>query len=363
MTSMNSLQKKKQLWRVKMKAEDKPKYVEEARQLLTSINIDNLISNPNDLEEIGKINRLVAIFTNFSSNDGKELKRLFQEFQETGRRSTSSGTIKNRAVDVIQFIGQKIEEMDIYVIEPNEKPLLDTLDKLRKTQKLIQEGLARNDEKTQIIQEAQEKSKLFKDDIHKRKAEKLSKQTVWSKQTHDGFVIADEYGQLTPWIELLEDYLGEDKRLIREKVVEEATPYEGRKFLRSVLEKANNEVIVVDNFLSHEILSIIEPYVLKGVDFKLLTRKANNNKFRSFTVDYKVFKPQYQNKISAKENKKCHDRFVVIDNHIIYHFGASLAELGNTLSVANLIEDQKEKEKLLSKFTGWWDTGNEIHTQ
>ena len=46
--------------------------------------------------------------------------------------------------------------------------------------------------------------------------------------------------------------------------------------------------------------------------------------------------------------------------HILYHFGASLAELGYTLSMASLIEDQKEKEKLLSKFTDWWETGNEI---
>lgn len=104
-----------------MKAEDKPKYVEEARQILASIDLDYLIANPNDLKEIGKINRLVAIFTNFSSNDGQELKRLFQEFQKGARRSTSAGTIKNRAVDVLQFIGQKIEEMDIYVIDNKEK--------------------------------------------------------------------------------------------------------------------------------------------------------------------------------------------------------------------------------------------------
>lgn len=261
---------------------------------------------------------------------------------------------------MIQFIGQKIEEMDIYVIETDEKPLLATLGNLRKTQKLIQEGLARNEEKTQVVQEVQEKSKLFKDDIYKRKAEKLSKQTIWSKQTRDGFVATDEYEQLTPWIELLEDYLGEDKRLIRERVIEEASPYEGRKFLRSILEKAKSEVTVVDNFLSHEILLIIEPYILRGVNFRLLTRKKNNSKFGSFSTDYKVFKLQYSGRTAAKENEKCHDRFILIDNHILYHFGASLAELGYTLSMASLIEDQKEKEKLLSKFTDWWETGNEI---
>lgn len=343
-----------------MKAIDKPQYVKEARKLLSELDIDELLKDANNLAVISKINRLVAIFTNFDSNDGQELNKLFQEFQKWSRRSTSKGTIKNRAVDVIQFVGQKIEEMDIYVIDPNEKSLFSTLSKLKEIQKLIKEGLARNDEKQNAIKEAREKSKLFKDDIYNRKAEKLSKQTVWSKQTRDGFVAADEYSQLTPWIELYEDYLGEEKRLISERVIEDSTPYEGRKFLRFVLEKAAGEIIIVDNFLSHEILSIIEPYVLKGVSFKLLTRQLNNSKFKSFSVDYKAFKKQYSEKVLAREYKNCHDRFVVVDNHIIYHFGASLAELGNTLSVANLIEDQKEKGKLLSKFNDWWSKGNSL---
>lgn len=343
-----------------MKAIDKPQYVKEARKLLSELNVDELANDANNLTLISKINRLIAIFTNFSSNDGQKLTELLQELQKWYRRSTSKGTIRNRAVDVLQFISQKIEEMDIYVIEPDEKLLFSTLSNLKDKQKLIREGLAYNEEKKEAIKEAIDKSKLFKDDLYKRKAEKLSKQTVWSKQTPDGFVANDEYAQLTPWIELIEDYLGEDKRLISEKVIEDMTPYEGRKFLRSILEKAKSNVEVVDNFLSHEALSVIEPYILKGITFRLLTRQLNNNKFRSFATDFKIFKKQYARQVEAKDNSKCHDRFVIIDNHIVYHFGASLAELGNTLSVANLIEDNGEKAKIMAKFTNWWSTGTSI---
>jgi hypothetical protein len=343
-----------------MKALDKSQYVKEARKILSELDVDTLANDANNLTLISKINRLIAIFTNFSSNDGKELTKRLQELQKWFRRSTSKGTIRNRAVDVLQFVGQKIEEMDIYVIEPDEKSFFSILNKLRNVQRLIKEGLAYDDEKKQILQEVREHSKLFKDDIYKRKAEKLSKQTIWSKQTRDGFVAADEYDQLTPWVELIEDYLGEDKLLISEKVIEDMTPYEGRKFLRSILEKANNEIVVVDNFLSHEVLFVIEPYVLKGINFKLLTRRLNNNKFRSFATDYKTFKNQYRDQVEAKENSSCHDRFVIVDGHMIYHFGASLAELGNTLSVANLIEGKIEKNKLFTKFTSWWTTGTTL---
>lgn len=118
-----------------MKAEDKPKYVKEARELLDSIDIDTLVKDHNTLQEIRKISHLIAIFTNFSYNDGQELKKLLFEFQKWARHSTSVGTIRNRALDMIQFIDQKIKEMDIYVIESGGKLPLITTDNSRKVQR------------------------------------------------------------------------------------------------------------------------------------------------------------------------------------------------------------------------------------
>lgn len=115
-----------------MRAEDKPKYVKEARELLASIDIDTLIDDPNELKVLGRISRLIAIFTNFSYNDGQELRRLLLEFQRWARRSSSVGTIRNRATDMLQFISQKIEEMDIYVIE---EPIRKKQDKIVRTLK------------------------------------------------------------------------------------------------------------------------------------------------------------------------------------------------------------------------------------
>jgi len=119
-----------------MKAEEKPKYVEQSRKLLESIDIDKFVENPNDLTLLSKINRLIAIFTNFSYNDGQELKRLLSVFQKWARASSHKGTTKNRAVDMVQFIGQKIEEMDIYVIDPPIKTTQDRIIKNLKNEKL-----------------------------------------------------------------------------------------------------------------------------------------------------------------------------------------------------------------------------------
>ncbi len=118
-----------------MKAKDKPKYIKESRKLLDSLNFNALIKDPNYFPEIKKINRLIAIFTNFSYNDGQELKRLLFEFLKWVRRSSSIGTIKNRVTDILQFIDQKIQEMDIYVIDEPIKKSQDRIIKNLKNEK------------------------------------------------------------------------------------------------------------------------------------------------------------------------------------------------------------------------------------
>lgn len=80
------------------------------------------------------------------------------------------------------------------------------LKEIRRIQDLIAQGLANPAEKAEAFRLAKEAAELFTNDIFKRKAEKLSKATILSKESRDGFVAADEAGQLDGWISLLEEY-------------------------------------------------------------------------------------------------------------------------------------------------------------
>lgn len=80
------------------------------------------------------------------------------------------------------------------------------LKEIRRIQDLIKQGLAKPPEKAEAFRLAKEATALFTDDIFKRRVEKLSKATVWSKETRDGFVAADEANQLNDWVALLEEY-------------------------------------------------------------------------------------------------------------------------------------------------------------
>jgi len=194
-----------------MKTEDKPKYVSELREIIYKLDIAKLISSPDQSITGQGILRAKAIFTNFDHGTGEKLETLINEFLEVARAGKRIDHIRNLANDIRNFIIKKTEEMDVYVIEPDDKPLFDVLDNLKKIQKLIAEGLARPEEKQQVLSDAKQKAKLFQDELYKRRAEKIEKKTLWSKQTHDGFVASDEGSQLQPWIDLFENYLGQSK--------------------------------------------------------------------------------------------------------------------------------------------------------
>jgi hypothetical protein len=67
-------------------------------------------------------------------------------------------------------------------------------------------------------------------------------------------------------------------------------------------------------------------------------------------LDLKKFSQQYNN-INLIINNNFHDRFIIIDNKVLYHIGTSLKDMGKSIFAINLIEDNEYLEMLLSKVT------------
>jgi len=137
--------------------------------------------------------------------------------------------------------------------------------------------------------------------------------------------------------------------------------YTGRKNLRKILMKATEEITLIDNFLHPEILIVVEPYLDRVRKLKFLTRKEKNGNFNSFVSDIRVFKKQYSGfQIEARYNDKCHDRFIIIDDSIVFHSGHSFHELGKKGSRIRIMGDDKQIKKFWNDFSDWWDTGKII---
>ena len=72
-----------------------------------------------------------------------------------------------------------------------------------------------------------------------------------------------------------------------------------------------------DSFKDKNILDILSETNRKVT---LVTNKYNN-------IDYEKYKEQYNN-VTLVVNNSFHDRFIILDKSILYHFGASFKDLG-----------------------------------
>jgi len=93
-------------------------------------------------------------------------------------------------------------------------------------------------------------------------------------------------------------------------------------FISDLFRSAKDSIIIIDNYLDDSVLIHLTKRK-KGVRVLLLTRVVTE----ALAQDVGKFNRQYP-PIEMKEFGDAHDRFIIIDNADIYHFGASLKDLG-----------------------------------
>ncbi len=139
--------------------------------------------------------------------------------------------------------------------------------------------------------------------------------------------------------------------------------FDAIRVLRQILKTARTKIWIEDNFLHPDTIAIVEPYIAGGnIEVRFLTRESSNSNFNSFRIDLGRFKSQYPNlnNIEARENNYCHDRYLIVDEKSVYHFGQSFHQLGGKASQVNKVEIESNRNKVMDDFKDWWDTGNSI---
>ncbi|MDO9536884.1 MAG: ORF6N domain-containing protein [Thermoplasmata archaeon] len=93
-------------------------------------------------------------------------------------------------------------------------------------------------------------------------------------------------------------------------------------FISDLFRSAEKSIVIIDNYLDDSVLIHLTKRK-KNVKVTLLTRTIS----KSLAQDVRMFNEQYP-PIEIKEFRNSHDRFIIIDNKTVYHFGASLKDLG-----------------------------------
>jgi hypothetical protein len=119
--------------------------------------------------------------------------------------------------------------------------------------------------------------------------------------------------------------------------------FDAYQFVSGLIRTARKSIIIIDNYVDDSVLTLLSK-AGKKVKIILLTKTIS----KQLALDIKKYNEQYP-AISIKEFKKSHDRFLIIDDKTVYHFGASLKDLGKKWFAFSKFD--KDALKLMEKLT------------
>ena len=108
-----------------------------------------------------------------------------------------------------------------------------------------------------------------------------------------------------------------------------------------IFNTAKSSLIIIDNYADNTILDIIKRLSIKVT----IITKPNNLLTKQ---DIAKYNKQYHN-LKVVFNDTFHDRYFIIDNHIVYHCGTSINRIGYKTFSINLIKDICVLNALINK--------------
>ena len=114
--------------------------------------------------------------------------------------------------------------------------------------------------------------------------------------------------------------------------------YDAYSLLMNILGKAKKEIIIIDNYAGKELFDIIKDI---KINIKVYTENIDN-------IAKKKYEQQYSN-LTIINTNIFHDRFILIDNKILYHSGASFKDLGKKCFCITKMEDKQIIKDLINR--------------
>ena len=143
--------------------------------------------------------------------------------------------------------------------------------------------------------------------------------------------------------QVFNEFQKNNKEELKQKIFFDGQIYEAYNLIISLIKKAKEEILIIDNYIDDSILEMISKKN-KNVKVIIITsEKSNISK-----LDVQKFNKEFPI-LEFAITDKFHDRFLVIDNQELYHIGASLKDLGKKCFAISKIEDENLIKKVVDK--------------
>ncbi|MBS3123316.1 ORF6N domain-containing protein [Candidatus Woesearchaeota archaeon] len=117
--------------------------------------------------------------------------------------------------------------------------------------------------------------------------------------------------------------------------------FDAHKLVSDIIRSANKSIVLIDNYIDDSVLTLFSKRN-KSVSVTIFTKEIS----KQLILDLAKYNLQYPH-LEVKEFDQSHDRFLIIDDKEVYHFGASLKDLGKKWFAFSKFD--KEAFKLLDK--------------
>ena len=135
----------------------------------------------------------------------------------------------------------------------------------------------------------------------------------------------------------------EDQTESKQKIFFDGQIYDAFRFITSIVQKAQNEIILIDGYVDVGTLNILAKKNAT-VDVKIYTYASasiTNNDIVNFNAQYPT--------LTVEKTQIFHDRFIILDGKTVYHIGASLKDAGKKCFAISLLEDTENAMNLINR--------------
>ena len=133
-------------------------------------------------------------------------------------------------------------------------------------------------------------------------------------------------------MQIIKSKIKNDTLDLKQGIFYEGQFFDAYIFISDILKNAKKSITLIDNYIDENTLLHLSSN--KDLNINIITKSLT----KELKVIIEKFNKQYKN-LKVFEYSKSHDRFLIIDEKIIYHIGASLKDLGNKWFAFSKLED------------------------
>ena len=142
------------------------------------------------------------------------------------------------------------------------------------------------------------------------------------KITHERFLhLEKDVNELKNKVEKIYDAIENKDFKNKQGIFYDGQIFDAYIFITGLIKSAKSSIILIDNYIDETILTLFS----KNQKIKITIYTKNISK--QLKLDLEKYNKQYK-PITIRKFTLSHDRFLIIDDKEVYHFGASLKDLG-----------------------------------